>query len=1355
VNGLGVSEGDTVRAARGPRPVARMALASFRGRSPLWRAPAFVGVVLAALLLSGAPASAIEQRGHAYSQSLSFGAPGKGDGDFKHPAGIAVDDATGDFYVADRENDRIQEFEPKLDAEGKPRWVREFKVPYPVYVAVDNSTAASDPSKGDVYVIGSLASEKKEAQPSDYRLYKFNAAGGLITKISKIKLKVPAEFEEEFERLDGVAVDSSGSVWVDQEEELFEFNNEEKNKAIGHQELLTNVKGLGEEPTGVEVRPGGLAFDSQDHLYAGIESAEESIGASAFEEELTGTIDQEDVHDGLIEEGQFAVAAEIDPTTGHFEHPELDPEYTTAIAVNPVDEPANGVSELNDIYITNVASVGGQDATTIAAFNSQHELIQRFSANGLQDGDGIAVDSKTGTVYVSDGESDRVDVFELEPRGAPTVGALAACTLGGGAGCPTSADATTLQAQVDPEGAQTHYHFEYGAGSGSCAPATPCTSTPEQLLAGGFAGFADESAESPELPELPSGVYHYRVIATNAEGEVTSAEATFTIAAAANGLPDHRSWELVSPVQKEGAEAESISVVGAPIQASADGDAIAYITDGPIGSQVGGNRSPEFTQEVATIGSEEWSSQDVTTANQEASGVRTGVDSEYRIFSSDLALALIEPYPGQPQHALAEPPLSPPLTEAEKGHQEKTVYLRADGTSELLAQGASQAEREDYAAASEDGTGYLALVSALNAPGGEPFGGGLNGDSEDEGLNLPGLATPDLSHVIFESRKAAPGIYEWGPKGSCTTEEEPLCTGGDIQPVSVLPGQTKPLPPEEVVGPIEDASVGGAEGWVQRHAISDNGGLVFWTGHNGKTSARHLYVRDTDTHESLQLDEVISGSGEGNSFAQFQDASADGSRVFFTDTQRLTAESKAREDSPDLYVAELSGGTSPEDPLTDKLTDLTPEGEGGESADVQLNDGEGGGVLGASEDGSYVYFVADGRLAPGAESRGSCGPEPPPGTTCGLYVRHYESETGQWEKTKLIAILSSEDEPDWGSFKGGDLAGMTSRVSPNGNYLAFMSDRSLTGYDNIDLNEATGRHADEEVYLYDASDQQLVCASCNPSGERPHGVYDQGAVAAGGQVGASLVIDRPEIWAATAAGVDHWLAGDIPGWTTLNAAQYAVYQSRYLSNEGRLFFDSPDELVPAVREEHAGKEAKVYEYQPEGVGSCESEGGCVGLVSLATDPNESAFVDASENGDDVFFVTASKLVQQDADESYDVYDARVCEPASRCLPAPAGAQPPCHEEEECRGKSPLSSPFEAPASEAVSTASVSAQHEVLGEKVSVSPKPTLTRAQKLAKALKSCKRDKKRRKRVACERAARKAYGPSKAKKSSATRRPR
>ena len=36
------------------------------------------------------------------------------------------------------------------------------------------------------------------------------------------------------------------------------------------------------------------------------------------------------------------------------------------------------------------------------------------------------------------------------------------------------------------------------------------------------------------------------------------------------------------------------------------------------------------------------------------------------------------------------------------------------------------------------------------------------------------------------------------------------------------------------------------------------------------------------------------------------------------------------------------------------------------------------------------------------------------------------------------------------------------------------------------------RPIDEEVFLYDAGDNRLVCASCNPTGERPAGVMTNG-----------------------------------------------------------------------------------------------------------------------------------------------------------------------------------------------------------------------------------------------------------------------
>ena len=45
----------------------------------------------------------------------------------------------------------------------------------------------------------------------------------------------------------------------------------------------------------------------------------------------------------------------------------------------------------------------------------------------------------------------------------------------------------------------------------------------------------------------------------------------------------------------------------------------------------------------------------------------------------------------------------------------------------------------------------------------------------------------------------------------------------------------------------------------------------------------------------------------------------------------------------------------------------------------------------------------------------------------------------------------------------------------------------------------------------------------------------------------------------------------------------------------------------------------VYQYEPKGVGGCVKEG-CVGLISSGTSAHESAFLDASETGDEAFFI---------------------------------------------------------------------------------------------------------------------------------------
>jgi hypothetical protein len=923
-------------------------------------------------------------------------------------------------------------------------------------------------------------------------------------------------------------------------------------------------------------------------------------------------------------------------------------------------------------------------------------------------------------------------VFVPEPRGRPTVDQLAAEAVVPSGSTPS---ATRLTAEIDPHGADTHYYIEYGTASCATAPSA-CTRTNPAADIG--EGFGDEEA-TLELPGLHPGLYYYRLTAENALGSVESAEQTFTVLATSSGLPDSRQWELVSPPEKNGAEPFAISKEGGVIQASESGEAISYLADGPMPAtdEPEGSRNPEPTQVLSVRGREGWMSRDIITPSTAGTGVTAGTPPEYQLFSANLSLSVVEPFAGpRGSRSLATPPLSLPakyqlegneVTESES-EQENTIYLRDDNPlapEELPAancEASPTSARCDYERAEQEGArmqptnpGYLALVTRANSPGHAEFDAGGFPPAQ-EGLAFDG-ATPDLSHVVFTSYKDAPGLYEWNGAG------QPL------QLVSMLPPPSNTPAIEPTLG-LEGPGGNGAS-----NAISDDGSRVFWSTRN----PYHLYVfaRDpeTGTHETLQLDTVEGGTGEGSdrespAFAQFQAASDDGTRVFFTDTERLTSDSKAVYGAPDLYVWESVIGDGP---VSGKLTDLTPA----EGADV-LGNGKshpGGGVLGTSADGSYVYFVANGAFAPGAK-RGLC-PEAfgaRPEATCNLYVRHYNAT--KWEPAKLVAALSAEDQPDWDGEEAPDLIFKTSSVSPSGRYLAFMSDRSLAGYDNEDItSEKQGERLDEEVYLYDASKERLVCASCNPTGARPAGVQDSDT---SGEEGLGLVADRPGVWAKPA--VDHWLAGSVPGWTALTDKR-AIYQSRYLSENGRLFFNSPDRLVP----EATGEKEKVYEYEPGGVGGCGSEGGCVSLISAgASAPgvaeHESAFLDASASGNDVFFLTAEQLASQDTDGNFDVYDAHVCEAASPCPAAPKNTTPSCDEGSAvpCRGPAPPPPSFARPPSMGVAGVGSSLQR-VLGVKEVSKP---LTRAQLLAQALKVCKSDKSQSKRRECEKLARERYDP-------------
>ncbi len=769
----------------------------------------------------------------------------------------------------------------------------------------------------------------------------------------------------------------------------------------------------------------------------------------------------------------------------------------------------------------------------------------------------------------------------------------------------------TLEAEVNPNNSPTGYYVEYGTTTsyGSSIPAAPGVSV------GSGEVFVGVSVHLQGL--APGTSYHYRVVAVNEpEGERLTAESPdemFTTQAAGTevGLPDGRAWEMVTPPNKHGAGLLGAEAEQGDMQAAVDGGAITYVATAPVVANVAGDRFPEVQQIFSTHeGPGSWGTADIATPHNDGpTEIALGHSAEYKLFSSDLSLGLVEPDGATPL---------PPLPAG----SEKTMYLRE-------ASGA-----------------YKALVTSANVPPGTEFGG-----NEEEGGGVGFVsASPDLSHVVVDSNVAleggAPGgeLYEW--------------SGGRLRLASVLPGGE----------PGANGSSGGpvlGTGRVVRHAISNDGSRIVWRAPGAGYEGGKLYLRDMARGETVQVDaaqEVPEPAGLGES--TYQTADEDGSRVFFTSPKRLTVGSTGG-GSGDLYVFEVTSGEG--EPLAGRLTDLTVDRHTGETASVV-------GVIGASEDGSYVYFVAGGALG-GAAKGGQ-----------NLYMVHYEEAAKTWSTPTFVAALAGGDAPTWGASllpldPGIHLSEMTSRVSPNGRYLAFMSEASLTGYDNRDASSGV---PDREVFLYDASSGRLVCASCDPTGARPLGVREaQGEFPVWDENGSP--------WA------EEWVAADIPGWRFTGGIEMVLYQPRYLSDSGRLFFDSSDALVPA---DTNGK-MDVYEYEPAGVGGCQppgyganasvvysaGAGGCVGVISAGTSSQESAFLDASETGGDVFFLTTSQLSPQDYDQTYDIYDAHECTAASPCAPPAPLSRPPCTTGDACKAApTPQPTLFGAPSSETFSGA---------------------------------------------------------------------
>jgi NHL repeat len=409
---------------------------------------------------------------------------------------------------------------------------------------------------------------------------------------------------------------------------------------------------------------------------------------------------------------------------------------------------------------------------------------------------------------------------------------------------------------------------------------------------------------------------------------------------------------------------------------------------------------------------------------------------------------------------------------------------------------------------------------------------------------------------------------------------------------------------------------------------------------------------------------TASGSGGGNESSVHNAISADGQRIFWSDTSegnpgqiyvriggaetRKVSGSKASD--PAWYWTAADDGSKAifafdSGPLKDQLYEFDVDGETSTLIAKEVL-----GPMGASEDASRVYFASK-------EDLDDTGPAVAGDRNLYLYDANADTHTLVMELSASDIGGTSVDPSPIDELP----SQRTARVSPDGLHALFVSaSPSPTGYDNLD---AKSGEPDQEVYLYDAVEDELRCVSCNPSGARPTG-EDIGTV-------------KESIW----------VASGIQGWEIL------LHAPRVLSNDGtRAYFESLDALVP----DDTNGAWDVYQWEELGKGGCakaaqafsEESQGCIDLISSGESPADSTFLDADPTGNNVFFGTQSSLVAKDYGLN-DVYDARVDGGFSETTPKPI-----C-EGEACQSPPPPP-PDVTPSSESI---------QGPGNPVGVKPKP--------------------------------------------------
>jgi hypothetical protein len=321
----------------------------------------------------------------------------------------------------------------------------------------------------------------------------------------------------------------------------------------------------------------------------------------------------------------------------------------------------------------------------------------------------------------------------------------------------------------------------------------------------------------------------------------------------------------------------------------------------------------------------------------------------------------------------------------------------------------------------------------------------------------------------------------------------------------------------------------------------------------------------------------------------FAGMTSDGSKVFFTSKDKLTGSDT--DESADLYQAAVAGAGPAV--LTQLSTGAPPPVGNSNACDPAANsDGNNwNAVGGASTDSCGVVAIAGGGGVAGEDgSVYFLSPEQLDGNGTQDEPNLFVASQGQ--APHFIATLE-EDNPavrngvaDSEMHRYGDF-----QVTPDGNFAVFNSNISLTPFNSL---------GHTQIYRYSQGDDEVVCASCAPSGAAPI--------------------------------------------TDTSLPDFGLG----IADSGNVFFTSAESFV--LRDTNEVKDA--YEY----------EKGVVQLISTGASLEDSGMLSVSSDGQDAFFFTREVLVNEDGNGStVKIYDARrdggfLYDPP----PHPCAASDECH-----------------------------------------------------------------------------------------------